>query len=139
MSPAKKVDLGEVWLFKGCSKAERKAIEEKTVEKQFAKGDLIVDEGTVGQSAYVIVDGSVAVMRRGRKIAQLDQGQMFGEIALLDRLPRTASVKALTDLRALELTQRGFDAVLKESPATTRKLLTAVASRLRDADAKLAL
>ena len=64
---------------------------------------------------------------------------MFGEVALLDRLPRTASVKALTDLTVLELGQRDFDAVLKESPGTTRKLLTAVASRLRDADAHLAL
>lgn len=138
MSPAKTIDLGEVWLFKGCSKAERKAIERKTVERHFSKGDLVVDEGTVGQSAYVIVEGSVAVQRKGRKIAQLDQGEMFGEVALLDRLPRTASVKALTDLTLLEIGQREFDAVLKESPTTTRKLLTAVAGRLRDADAKLA-
>jgi CRP/FNR family cyclic AMP-dependent transcriptional regulator len=139
MSPAPKIDLGEVWLFKGCSKAERKAIERNAVEKHVAKGEVVVDEGAVGQSAYVIVSGSVAVLRHGRKVAELGEGQMFGEIALLDRLPRTASVKALSDLTLLELHQKEFDAVLKESPSTTRKLLSAVASRLRETDAKLAV
>lgn len=133
------IDLGEIWLFKGCSKAERKAIERAVVEKDVTAGTLIIDEGTVGQACYVIAEGKAAVLRRGRKIAEIEAGQMVGEIALLDRLPRTASVKALTDMRLLELHQKEFDAILKESPSTTRKLLTAMAGRVREADARLVL
>jgi CRP/FNR family transcriptional regulator, cyclic AMP receptor protein len=137
MSPAPKIDLGTIWLFKGCSKAELKAIEKATVEKDVAAGEVIVDEGTVGMAAYVIVEGKAAVLRRNRKFAELQPGEMFGEISLLDRLPRSATVKALTDMRLLELTQKQFDAVLKESPSTTRKLLTEMAVRLRDADQRM--
>ena len=61
---------------------------------------------------------------------------MFGEIALLDRLPRTASIKALTDIDLLELSQRTSTRCSKDSPDTTRKLLTAMACRLREADAQ---
>ena len=136
MSPASGIDLSNVWLFSSCSKAERKAIEKHAKEVDAPVGHVIVDEGSVGVAFYVIVEGRAAVLRKGRKIAELEAGQQFGEIALLDRLPRNASVKALTDTRLASFSQKDFDAVLKESPATTRKLLTAMAVRLREADAR---
>jgi CRP/FNR family cyclic AMP-dependent transcriptional regulator len=138
MSPSSGIDLSDVWLFSSCSRAERKAIEKHATEVDAPAGHVIVDEGSVGTAFYVIVEGKVGVLRKGRKIAELDAGAMFGEIALLDRLPRNASVKALTDTRLACFRQKDFDAVLKESPATTRKLLTAMAVRLREADARAA-
>ena len=136
MSPASAVDLSKIWLFEGCSRPERKSIEHKAVELQAPAGKVILDEGAVGQACYVIAEGRIAVIRNGRKIAELGPGEIFGEIALLDRLPRTAACKALTDVTLLELKQKDFESVLKESPTITRKLLTALAARLRDADAK---
>jgi CRP-like cAMP-binding protein len=137
MTPAPAaVDLGDVWLFSSCSRAERKLIEHVAKEVEFPAGHVILDEGEVGMAFYVIERGRVAVLRKGRKSAELGPGQIFGEIALLDRLPRTAACKALTAVTLLELKQRDFDKVLDKSPNITRKMLTAMATRLREADAK---
>jgi CRP/FNR family cyclic AMP-dependent transcriptional regulator len=136
MAPASRIDLSDTWLFSGCSKAERKAIENHAAEVDAPAGHVIVDEGSVGTAFYVILDGTVGVLRKGRKIAELEAGQVFGEIALLDRLPRNASIKALTDTRLASFAQKDFDRVLKDSPATMRKLLTAMAVRLRESDAR---
>ncbi len=130
------VDLGSVWLFSGCSKAERKSIGRKANLEHALAGDTIVSEGDVGTVFYFIVDGKAAVTRRGRKVVELGPGQYFGELALLDSLPRSATVKASTDMTLLAIGQRDFEAILKESPSTTRKLLVATASRLRSADLK---
>jgi len=96
----------------------------------------IVEEGDVGTVFYFIVDGEATVTRHGRKVAELGPGQYFGELALLDRLPRSATVKAATDMTLLAIGQADFEAILKQSPSTTRKLLVATASRLRSADVK---
>jgi CRP-like cAMP-binding protein len=69
-------------------------------------------------------------------VAELGAGAYFGELALLDRLPRSATVRALTDMDLIAIGQRDFNKLLRESPALTRKLLVATASRLRNADAK---
>ncbi len=130
------IDLSKVWLFSGCSKTELRGIERKAQEVKVDAGKIILDEGSVGMSFYLIEEGTVAVIRKGTKIAELGPGQIFGEIAMLDRLPRTASIKALTDATLFELKQREFEAALEEAPHMTRKLLTAMASRLREADAQ---
>ena len=97
-------------------------------------GKTVVKEGEVGTVFYFIIDGKATVTRHGRKVVELGPGQYFGELALLDRLPRTRSVKAATDLKLLAIVQRDFEAILKESPSTTRKLLAATVARLRAAD-----
>ena len=130
------VDLSGVWLFSECSRAELKSIERKTKSEHVAGGKTIVHEGETGTVFYFIVDGKATVTRHGRKVADLGPGQYFGELSLLDRLPRTATVKAATDLTLLAIGQRDFEAILKDSPSTTRKLLVATASRLRSADFK---
>jgi len=130
------VDLGSVWLFSECSKAERKSIERKAKLEHVSAADTIVEEGDVGTVFYFIVDGTAAVIRQGRKVVDLGPGHYFGELALLDRLPRSATVKATTDMTLLAIGQRDFEEILKGSPSTTRKLLVATASRLRSADLK---
>lgn len=137
--PAKaSIDLSDIWLLSSLSKAERRALEGKARKMEVPAGTVVLDEGSVGQACYVIESGKVAVLRHNRKIAEIGPGQIVGEVALLDRLPRTASVKTLVDSVLYELTKADFDGVLEASPATTRKLLTTLAARLRDADAKLA-
>ena len=130
------VDLSTVWLFSECSKAERRSIERRAEPVSVKTGKTIVEEGEVGTVFYFIVNGRATVSRHGRKVAELGPGQYFGELSLLDRLPRNASVKAATDMTLLAIGQHHFNTLLKESPNMTRKLLVATAQRLRGADAK---
>jgi len=76
------------------------------------------------------------VRRGGRRIAMLGPGQYFGEMALLDRGPRTATIVADTDMSLLVLGQREFAGLLDQIPSLSYKLLATMAARLREADAK---
>lgn len=130
------IDLSKVWLFSECSRAELKSIQKKARPMSVAAGTVIVDEGSVGQTFYYVVSGKATVVRNGRKTAEIAPGGYFGELALLDRLPRSATVKAASDMELIAVDQRDFNKLLRESPSTVRKLLTATASRLRSADTK---
>ncbi len=130
------LDLKSVWLFSGCTKPELRSIERKAKTVQVPAGTTVVREGEVGTVFYFIVDGNATVARRGRKVADLGPGQYFGELSLLDRLPRNATVKAATNLTLITVGQSDFEAILKESPSTTRKLLVATVARLRSADSQ---
>jgi CRP-like cAMP-binding protein len=131
-----KFDLSNVWLFSECSRNELKTIQKRAEPMSVKAGTVICDEGEVGQTFYFIVSGKATVIRNGRKAAELEAGGYFGELALLDRLPRSATVKAATDMELLGIEQRDFNKLLKESPSTVRKLLVATATRLRNSDAK---
>lgn len=100
-------------------------------------GTELVEEGTIGREFFFIVEGTAAVRRNGRKIASLGPGRYFGELALLDRKPRSASVVAETDMTLLVLEQRAFNGLLDAMPALSHKLLVAMSQRLREADARV--
>ena len=101
-------------------------------------GRILVEEGTIGREFFLIVDGEAAVSRNGRRLATLGPGQYFGELALLDRRPRSATVISDTEMLLLVLGQRQFNGVLDAVPALSRKLLAAMATRLREADSRVA-
>jgi CRP-like cAMP-binding protein len=134
---ASSIDLGKVWLFSECSRTELRRITRAAEPLAVPAGKVLCHEGDVGQTFYVITSGQAAVTRKGRKIAELKPGDYFGELALLDRLPRSATVKATTDMELVVVGQKDFNKLLVASPALTRKLLVATASRLRSADWKL--
>jgi CRP-like cAMP-binding protein len=136
MSPTGSFDFGSVWLFSECSRSELRTIAKSAEPVSVKAGTTVCDEGEVGQTFYYIVSGRAAVIRNGRKVAELEAGAYFGELALLDRLPRSATVKAITDMELLVISQKDFNKLLLAAPALTRKLLVATASRLRNADAK---
>jgi CRP/FNR family transcriptional regulator, cyclic AMP receptor protein len=98
-------------------------------------GEVLCEEGSVGHEFFVIVSGTAVVKRNGRKVATLGPGQYFGELALLDRQPRSATIVAETDMDLLVLEQRHFLGLLDTMPGMARKLLGAMATRLREADA----
>ncbi|MGO9558676.1 MAG: cyclic nucleotide-binding domain-containing protein [Acidimicrobiales bacterium] len=129
-------DFSSVWLFSECSRGELKEIQKKAEPMSVKAGTVVCDEGAVGLTFYFIVSGQATVIRNGRKAADLGPGNYFGELALLDRLPRSATVKAATDMELLAIDQKDFNKILKDSPSTVRKLLVATASRLRSADGK---
>ena len=128
--------LARVPMFSACSKKELEKIGRASDEIHVDTGHVLVEEGKPGHEFFLILDGTANVLRNGRKIATLGRGQYFGELSLLDRGPRSATVKAATDLDVLVLGQREFGGVLDSVPALSRKLLAAMASRLREADTK---
>jgi len=129
-------DLKDIWLFSGCSGSELRKIRSALDELVVPAGKLLVEEGHVGLEFFLIVDGEARVTRNGRKVADLGPGSHFGELALLDRRPRSASVESVTELDVLVLSQRQFNGLLESVPSISRKLLAAMAGRLREADAK---
>jgi CRP/FNR family transcriptional regulator, cyclic AMP receptor protein len=126
--------LAKVPLFKSLKKKDLRRVARAADEVAVAKGTLLIDQGQTGREAFVLVNGSVDVKRNGRKVATLGPGAVFGEMALLDHGPRTASVTCTTDCTLLVLTQRDFLGVLDEVPEVTHQLLTSLATRVRELD-----
>src|SRR4051812_27430889 len=93
--------LAQVPMFSACSKRDLQLIGRASDEVSVAAGKTLVEEGSPGHEFFLILDGSASVYRDGRKLATLGPGQYFGELALLDRGPRSATVKADTDLTTL--------------------------------------
>ena len=128
--------LSNVRLFSACNKKELGLIGRASDEVEVPAGRVLCEQGKPGFEFYLILDGEAAVKRNGKKIASLGPGQYFGELALLDRGPRNATVEASKDSTLLVLGQREFSGLLDEVPGLAHKLLTSMAARLREADAK---
>jgi CRP/FNR family transcriptional regulator, cyclic AMP receptor protein len=128
--------LSQVRMFSSLSKKELRQIARVAEQVKVNAGTEIVREGTPGREFYLVVSGQASVRRSGRKVATLGPGSYFGEMALLDRGPRSATVVAETEMELVILGQREFMGVLDEVPAVAHKLLVSMAARLRDADTK---
>ena len=94
---------------------------------------MIAREGEPGIGLFVIADGTAEVTIGGSKKASLGPGDFFGEIALLDGGPRTATVTATSDVKLLGLTEWVFRGLMQEHPTIAVKTLQAMAGRLRNA------
>jgi CRP-like cAMP-binding protein len=126
--------LSRVPLFSTCSKDELHRIARQATPMRLEAGDTLVREGGSAREFFVIERGQVEVTRGGNPVAKLGPGDHFGELALLHRAPRDATVTTLTPVDALVLTAREFEVVLREAPRMTRKLLTRMAERLQALD-----
>jgi CRP/FNR family cyclic AMP-dependent transcriptional regulator len=123
--------LWAVPLFSGCSKRELQTIARAVKDIDHPAGTVIAREGEPGIGLFVIEEGDADVTIGGRKKASLGPGDFFGEIALLDGGPRTATVTAKTDVKLLGLTEWVFRGLMQEHPAIAIKTLEAMAGRLR--------
>ena len=101
-----------------------------------AAGRTLCEQGSIGREAFVILEGEAEVKRNGRKVATLGPGSTFGELALLDHGPRTATVTAKDDLKVLVIGAREFSAILDEVPPIAHKLLKSLAGMVRELDSK---
>lgn len=133
---SKEDELSEIWLFSNCSRGQLRIIGRLVDELDVKEGSLLVEQGALGHEFFFILEGTAVVSRNGRKVATLGPGKYFGELALLDRQPRSASVIAETPMRLLVLEQRAFNGLLEEAPAIGRKLLAAMAERIRESDSR---
>ena len=126
--------LGKVPMFSGASRKELGLVAQAGDEIQIPAGQVLMEEGRQGHEFFLILEGDAVVKRRGKKVANLGPGQYFGELALLHRGPRSATVTAESDLVVLVLAQREFSGVLDAVPALGRTMLASMARRLREAD-----
>jgi CRP/FNR family transcriptional regulator, cyclic AMP receptor protein len=120
-------------LFELCSKRDLRRIAALARERPVEAGTALMTEGEPGREFFVVVEGEVDVRRKGRRIARLGAGSYVGEIALLSRSPRTASVVAATPLRVLVIADRDFVELLDTLPELWLKVARTLADRV-DAD-----
>jgi CRP-like cAMP-binding protein len=128
---AKVEKLAQVPLFSECSNAELSRIASVADEVSFRPDRTLITEGARGREFIVVLDGTVEVRRKGRKIP-LKGGDFFGEMALLTDKPRNATVTTTSDVRALVITDRAFQSLLRDNPQIQRKVLAALAARIDD-------
>jgi CRP-like cAMP-binding protein len=128
--------LASVSLFSACSKKELQAVARASDQVDLAAGRALCEQGSIGREAFVILEGKAEVKRNGRKVATLGPGDTFGELALLDHGPRTATVTAVTPLKVLVIGAREFAGILDEVPPIAHKLLKSLAGMVRELDTK---
>lgn len=128
--------LASVPLFAACTKKELQLVANKAEHRTVDAGARLVTEGSAGAEFFVILDGKARVDRHGTKVAELGPGGYFGELSLLDRAPRNATVVAETPMELVVLGQRAFDELLDSVANFDKKLLAGLARRLRQEDLK---
>jgi len=128
--------LSEVPLFSAAMGRDLALVARRAEDVQVEAGRILVSEGATGAEFFVILSGTAKVSRRGRKVATLGPGTTFGELALLDHGPRTATVTAATDLKVLVIAAREFAEILDEVPPIAHKLLKSLAAMVRELDTK---
>lgn len=128
--------LSKVRLFSGLNKKELELVAKASDETRATSGQVLTTEGKQGHEFFLILEGQAKVSRDGNDLATLGPGQYFGELSLLGGGPRTATVTADSDMELLVVGQREFAGVLDEIPGVAHKLLTTMAARLREADAR---
>jgi signal transduction histidine kinase len=104
-------------------------------------GDLLMEQGTVGDCAYIILEGELEVRKRTGDheitLAVREAGEVVGEMSLLDRTPRIATVRAVRESRLLRISRATFDNLLATNPAAVMSVLRTVTARLRQNEALL--
>jgi len=126
--------LSGVPLFQGVKPKELKKLASRMQERSFAEGDAITTEGKSGVGFFLIEDGNATVSIDGKIVRTLGPGEYFGEVALIDSGPRSATIVASTDLRCQGLTAWEFRPWIEEHPEVAWPMLETLASRLRDAE-----
>ncbi len=133
-SDSKGIDLGSIWLFSAVPAGQLRTIRRAVEEIEVPAGVVLCEEGSVGREFFYIVEGTATVKRNGRRVTSLEPGRYFGELSLLDRRPRNATIISETPMKLLVLDQRRFNGLLDSIPGMSHKLLVAMADRLREAD-----
>jgi CRP/FNR family cyclic AMP-dependent transcriptional regulator len=123
--------LSNIPLFAHLSSRQLRKLLRGTVEHRYDSDTTILRERDRTTTLYVLLEGSVKVVRGGRTISRLDPGEYFGEIALIDGRPRAASVIAASPVRCLALQQDELRELLKTDPDASWALLQSLATRLR--------
>jgi CRP-like cAMP-binding protein len=131
--------LRAVPLFARCTTRDLRTIARHLEVVDAAPGTEVVREGETGDVFFVVLEGTATVTRNRRRAGELGPGAHFGELALLDPAPRSATVTAATPLVLGALGHRMFKVLLREMPSLSAGLLASIAAQLRDASGKRTL
>jgi CRP/FNR family transcriptional regulator, cyclic AMP receptor protein len=124
--------LGGVWLFSRCTKKELDAIGSLATPIDVKAGRVLATQGQTGSEFFVIVSGKAEARRSDVPIGVLGPGMFFGEMSLLEHLPRVATVTTTEPTTVLVLTAKAFDKLVASMPSVDRKMLTVMADRIRE-------
>jgi CRP-like cAMP-binding protein len=127
--------LADVPLFAGLGRRHLNKVAGLSRIRRFHEGATIVVAGQPGDTLYVVLDGEVSVVRRKLPTITRGMGSFFGEMALLDGGPRSATVVAKGPVVSLTISRSGFQKLLRKEPAISAALLKELATRLRTAEA----
>ena len=126
-----KIDaLGRIPLFSDLSKKELVFLARMTTEVDVREGSTLVRQGEMGREAMIIESGTAVVRRNNRKVDDIGPGDFFGEMSLIDHMPRNADVVATSDMTVLVMDSREFSTVLDTYPKVAVKILKTVVERL---------
>lgn len=128
--------LRNVSLFSDLDEKDLASLAEEFSERRFSPGEKVSMEGEGGLMFFVVESGEASVEVRGEEVGSLGPGASFGEIALIDRRPRTATVTARTELRTFGLPVFVFRPFVEARPQVAWKLLEAMADRLETAESR---
>lgn len=126
--------LRTVAIFSGIPDRALATIADQTEVIDFPEGRYIVRQGQVGTGFYMVTSGRARVVRGGKTLARFGPGEFFGELSVLDQMPRSAHVIADEPTTCLALASWNFTRLLEEYPKITLSILREVARRLKAAD-----
>lgn len=123
--------LGACPLFGGVRPEDLAAIGERSIEVDFGPDHVIARQGEIGTGLFVIVEGEVRVVRDGVDLARLGPGDFFGEMSVIDGLPRVAQVVTSAPTRCLALASWEFERTVLDHPTIGLAILRGLSARLR--------
>ena len=126
--------IQQVPLFSGLDKKELQGLASSMKERRFEEGDTISAEGHSGIGFFIIEEGEASVSVQGEERRTFGPGDYFGEIALIDDGPRTATITAKTPLKCYGITSWEFRPLVEQNAALAWKMLKMMAERLREAE-----
>jgi CRP-like cAMP-binding protein len=127
--------LADVPLFRNVSRRHVKRVASLGRLRRYGPGTSIVRAGDAGSAFFVLLDGTARVVTAKGRPRRLRSGDFFGEMALLDGAPRTATVEAATEVEVMLIPRTAFRKMLRSEPAIAIKMLETVATRLRTTQA----
>ena len=132
--------LKSINLFEKLPGAELAHVSHISEEVSFRKGELLMQEGEMGDALYLIVDGEVEIIlkKNNKVLARLGKGEPIGEMGILDSAPRSASVIALTDVETLKIEQEAFDELMTDRLEIAQGVIRVLIKRLRNLSDALA-
>ena len=118
----------QITVFDGLSEEEWQAVIRNAQSIPFSAGEVLLKEGEVDDAVYIVVSGKVEVISPGnfgrvKRIASIDEGSVYGEVAFFDARPRSASVRAVSDGQVLRLSRRGFEKISAWNPKLAQQFL----------------
>ena len=130
--------LKSVPIFSELGRGDLSRLAKLMVERTIKAGDAVIEENDQAAGFFVGSSGKLEVERQGKTLATYGPGDFFGEMALFEGFPRSATVRAVEDSELLAMTRWDFTAELKNRPQIALSMLPVLVRRLREADQKLA-